>query len=43
MKQKIKNSCGGQGCEIRKIFLPQGIVKDIKKPNINPIQIRKAA
>jgi hypothetical protein len=26
----IKASCNGQGCEIRKVFLPQGIVKDIK-------------
>jgi hypothetical protein len=40
---KIKNSCGGQGCEIRKIFLPQGIVKDIKKPILKPIQVKKAA
>lgn len=26
----ITNSCNGQGCEIRRIYLPEGIVKATK-------------
>lgn len=29
-KIKIKNSCGGQGCEIKPYYMPIGIVKTYK-------------
>lgn len=40
---KIKNSCGGQGCEIKPYFVPMGIVKDIKIKQIKLVKLIKAA